>query len=263
MTGLWRHVAGDGPLIVNVPHAGTHVPVAMTYTLTEAGAALPDTDWHVDALYDFAPEMGAQMLVATHARIVVDLNRDPEGVPLYPGADNTELCPTRTFDNRPIWREGAAPGPEEARRRAGVYWRPYHDKLAALIAETKARHGYCILLDGHSIRSRVPRFFEGALPDLNLGTADGRSCNPALQAQAAAALAQSDRFSHVVNGRFKGGYITRHYGRPADRVHALQLETAISAYADEAAPETYDPVRAQPLREALRRLVGALIAARL
>lgn len=250
---------GDSPLVIDVPHAGVHVPDAIALRLSEAGTALPDTDWHVDRLYAFARDVGATLVVATHSRYVVDLNRDPAGVALYPGADNTEICPTRTFANEPIYREGSAPDGAEVAARVRTFFDPYHARLRAEIDRVRARHGLVVLLDGHSIRSRVPRFFEGRLPDLNLGTAMGASCDPALQAIAAAVLAGSEGFTHVVNGRFTGGYVTRHYGAPAGGVHALQLEMAQACYMGEAPPYRYDAARAAACERVLRTLVEALL----
>lgn len=257
---LWNRHAGNTALLIDVPHCGTFVPPEIAAGLTDAGRRVLDTDWHVEKLYDFAPRLGATLLAATHSRYVADLNRDPHGVPLYPGADNTEVCPLRTFHDEPIWQAGRAPDAIEVRRRVETYWRPYHVQLASEVAAIKARHGHCVLLDGHSIFSRVPRFFPGKLPDLNLGTAEGRSCAPALQARAAAVLASAAEFTHVVNGRFKGGYITRHYGHPAEGIHTLQLEMAMSAYLDEARPAHFDRIRADPLVAVLQRLVEALAA---
>jgi N-formylglutamate amidohydrolase len=199
-------------------------------------------------------------MVATHSRIAADLNRDPSGSALYPGADNTELCPTRTFDNDAIYGDGGNPAAQEIAARRAAYFDPYHAVLAAEVERVRALHGYAILLDGHSIRSRVPRFFAGQLPDLNLGTADGASCAPGLQAAAAAVLDGAAGFTHVVNGRFTGGYVTRRYGRPAQQAHALQLEIAQCAYMDEAPPWRWDAPRAAPLAALLLRLVGALTA---
>ena len=173
---LWTLSRGDSPLIVDVPHAGTHVPDAIAFRLGDAARSVPDTDWHVDQLYAFARETGATMLVATHSRYVVDLNRDPAGAALYPGADNTELCPTRTFANEPIYLDGESPSEREIAARRSVFHEPYHATLAAEIERVRTRHGYAILLDAHSIRSKVPRFFDGRLPDLNLGTVRGASC---------------------------------------------------------------------------------------
>jgi len=251
---------GDSPLVVDVPHAGTFVPPAIAARLAPAARAVPDTDWHVEQLYAFAPAAGATLMVATHSRIAVDLNRDPSGAALYPGADNTELCPTRTFDNDAIYGDGDLPGAQEIGARRAAYFDPYHDALAAEVERVRARHGYAILLDGHSIRSRVSRFFAGRLPDLNLGTADGASCAPGLQEAAATVLAGAAGFTHVVNGRFKGGYVTRTYGMPARQVHALQLEIAQCAYMDEAPPWRWDAARAAPLAAVLLRLVAALTA---
>ena len=249
---------GDSPLVVDVPHAGTYVPEAIAARLTPAARAVPDTDWHVEKLFAFARDAGATLLAATHSRYVVDLNRDPSGAALYPGADNTELCPTRTFADEPIYAPGDAPDAAEVAARRAEYFEPYHALLAAEIERVRARHGYAILLDGHSIRSQVPRFFAGRLPDLNLGTADGASCAPAVQQCAALVLAGADGFSSVVNGRFKGGYVTRHYGAPARGVHALQLETAQACYMDEAPPY---PVGRRRARRSSWRCCSGLLAA--
>jgi N-formylglutamate amidohydrolase len=255
---LHRLHRGDSPLVVDVPHAGTHLPPELAARLSAQALAMPDTDWHVDRLYALAPAAGATLLVATHSRIAVDLNRDPTGAALYPGADNTELCPTRTFDNAVIYAAGDVPGDAEVAARRAAWFDPYHATLANEVARVRARHGYVVLLDGHSIRSRVPRFFAGRLPDLNLGTANGASCAPELAVRAETVLAGGG-FSHVVNGRFKGGYVTRHYGRPTDGVHALQLEIAQCAYMDEAPPYPWDAQRAAPLVALLERLVDALL----
>lgn len=255
---LFELIRGDSPLVIDVPHAGTFVPPGIAARLSPSARALPDTDWHVEKLYAFSPAGGATLVVATHSRIVVDLNRDPTGAALYPGADNTELCPTRTFDNAAIYAAGDVPGAAEITARRASYFDPYHAVLAAEIERVRARHGYAVLLDGHSIRSEVPRFFAGRLPDLNLGTADGRSCAADLAHRAERALI-STSFTHVVNGRFKGGYVTRHYGNPGEHVHALQLEMAESAYMDETPPYRWDPARAAPLGKLLERLVDALL----
>ncbi len=254
---------GDTPLIIDVPHSGTCVPLDITARLTPAARAFPDTDWHVEKLFAFARREGATLLVATHSRYVVDLNRDPSGVALYPGADNTELCPVRTFADEPIYDSDTAPDAAEVASRRGAYFDPYHQLLVAEIRRVRARHGYAILLDGHSIRSRVPRFFAGQLPDLNLGTADGASCAPSMQQAAALVLAGATGLSGVVNGRFKGGYVTRHYGAPAQGIHALQLEIAQSCYMDETPPYPWNPARAATLVALLERLVGSLLAVRI
>ena len=251
---------GDSALVIDIPHAGTHVPEAIAAAMNADAHALPDTDWHVEKLYAFAREAGATVMAATHSRYVVDLNRDPGGIALYAGADNTELVPTRTFDNAAIWREGRVPRDDDVASRRRDYFLPYHDALAAEVARVKAGHGHAVLLDAHSIRSQVPRFFDGTLPDLNLGTADGASTDEGLARLAAGVLSSDRGFTTVVNGRFKGGWITRHYGRPPDGVHALQLEIAQSAYMDEQPPWPWDAARAGPLEALLRRLVATLSA---
>ncbi len=258
---LWRIERADSasvPLIVNVPHAGIYLPPAIAQTLTPAGVAVPDTDWHVDRLYEFVPAMGATLMVATHSRIVVDLNRDPSGDALYPGVSNTEICPTATFANAPIYQADLAPDRAAIAARVAQYWQPYHTHLAAEIARIKAQHGYCILLDAHSIIGEAPRFFAGRLPDLNLGTADGKSCAAAFALGAFQVLSRAVGFTAVHNGRFKGGYITRHYGEPQHKVHALQLEMAQRCYMDEAWPHRYDESRAASLKAVLKKLVEAL-----
>jgi len=255
---LYELHRGDAPLVIDVPHCGTYLPHDIAAKLTPAGRAVPDTDWHVDKLYAFARTVGVTLMAATHSRIVVDLNRDPSGAALYAGADNTELCPARTFASEPIYAPGAAPDPAETARRRAAYFDPYHAALAAEVERVRAHHGHVVLLDGHSIRAEVPRFFAGRLPDLNLGTAGGASCAASLQAAATAVLAAPTGFTHVVNGRFTGGWVTRHYGRPADGMHALQLEMAQCAYMDESPPYHWDPARAQSLASVLVRLVDAL-----
>jgi len=255
---LWTLARGDSPLVVDIPHAGTIVPADLATRLTPAARALPDTDWHVDKLHAFAPGAGATVMTATHTRYLVDLNRDPSGAALYAGADNTELCPTRTFADEPIYETEPPDVAEIVARRAG-YFEPYHAQLAAEIERVRSLHGFAVLLDGHSIRSVVPRFFDGRLPDLNLGTADGASCAASIQRIAHGFIGNAPGFTHVVNGRFKGGYVTRHYGRPAQGVHALQLEIAQACYMDELPPYPWQAERAAALVDVLRRLVDALI----
>ncbi len=236
----------------------THVPPAIAARLSGAARLLPDTDWHVEKLYAFARDAGVTLMCATHSRYVVDLNRDPSGTALYAGADNTEVCPSRTFANEPVYADAATVAADEVAARIATYFAPYHHALGVEIERVRARHGHAVILDGHSIKSEVPRFFAGRLPDLNLGTADGASCAPALQLAAASVLSGAKDITHIVNGRFKGGWITRRYGRPAEGVHALQLEVGERCYMDEAPPFPWDAARAAPLSEVLRRLVATL-----
>lgn len=254
MADFYRYEGGSAPLIVSAPHVGTEVPPEMAARLSPKARGLPDTDWHVDRLYGQARAMGATTLFANLSRYVVDLNRDPSGRPLYPGADNTEICPTRTFDDEPIYL-GAPPDAAEIADRIERFWRPYHDRLRAALDETRARHGIVVLIDAHSIRSVLPRFFEGRLPDLNFGSADGASCAPELADRLYAAL-DDPAFSRVRDGRFKGGFITRAYGRPARGVHAAQLELAQSAYMDERPPWAWAPERAAGVEAVVGRMLA-------
>ncbi len=259
MTDLFRHVPGRVPVLVDIPHAGTHLPSGIAGRLTDAARALPDTDWHVDRLYDFAAASGCAVLVATHSRYVVDLNRDPSGRALYPGATNTGVCPTETFAGDALYRPGRAPDAAEIEARIARYWRPYHARLAGILEDMRARFGVAVLFDAHSIRAEVPRLFEGRLPDLNLGTADGRSADRDLEGRILEILESAEGCTSVLNGRFKGGYITRHYGRPADGVHALQLEMAQSVYMEEAPPFRYREDLAARIRPTLERAIAELI----
>jgi N-formylglutamate deformylase len=251
---------GPAPLLVSTPHVGTLIPGEMKPRFTERALAVEDTDWHLESIYAFARELGASQIVPRVSRYVIDLNRPPENTPMYAGANNTELCPTRSFEGLPIHRDGQAPDEAEIARRRDTYWRPYHDALAAELARMRAQHGYALLWDGHSIKSELPWLFEGRLPDLNLGTAGGTSCDPALRAALGRVLEAQSSYTHVTDGRFKGGYITRRYGRPQERVHAVQLEMCFSCYmAQEAPPWTLDAARVAQLQPVLRALLQAML----
>lgn len=250
---LFNYHPGNTPLIVSIPHTGTFVPPEILDRLSEPAKRLPDTDWHVERLYDFARGLGAHVLAATHSRYVVDLNRAPDDSSLYPGRFTTGLCPLTLFDGSPLYT-GNAPDDREIKKRTETYWQPYHDKLQSLIAEAKAKHGRAVVFDAHSIRSEVPTLFSGTLPDLNLGTADGKSCDAKL-AEALLAHAKASPYSAVLNGRFKGGYITRHYGDPANGVDAVQLELAQKNYMSEDYPFAYDEAKAGRLRATLKGLL--------
>lgn len=261
-TALFDLSRGDSPLLISVPHAGTWVPEALAASFTTEAASHPDTDWHVHQLYAFARQEGVSMIVARAGRYLIDLNRDPQGAALYPGADNTELCPTSTFANVPVYRDGAVVASTEIERRRAAYFDPYHAAIASALGAIAERHGYALLLDAHSICAQVPRFFAGRLPDLNLGSVGGKSAAPNVEAAAWRELSHAPGFSAVLNGRFQGGYITRHFGQPARSWHALQLEIAQACYLDESAPRTWDAKRAAPLVAVLQRLVIALLATR-
>jgi N-formylglutamate deformylase len=213
-------------------------------------------------LYAFVHAMGASTLAARFARHVIDLNRPPEDTSLYPGQDVTGLLPLDTFRKQPLYRPGQAPGATEAQERRARYWQPYHEALAAELERLRALHGSVVLWDAHSIASVMPRFFKGRLPDLNLGTADGRACAPALQSAAEGPMRAQSAYTHVSNGRFKGGHITRHYGRPERGIHALQLEMCQCTYMDEDAPFGYRPDRAALVQPLLQRILNAVMNAR-
>lgn len=258
-TDPFTFLPGEAPLLISIPHLGTEIPEAILAGMTPAARVLADTDWHVDRLYDFAPALGISVLGARVSRYVIDLNRDPENQPLYAGANNTELCPTSTFDEEPLYPPGGQPDAAEIARRREAFWRPYHAKLQAELKRLVAKHGVCVLWEGHSIRSVVPRFFEGRLPDLNFGTGNGVTAAPDLVQRLVAVAAGQQDFTHVVNGRFKGGYITRAYGKPESGVHAVQLEKAQIGYMDETPPFAYRPERADKLKAVLRPLIEAAL----
>lgn len=251
---------GSIPLLVSMPHVGTDIPDDIAARLAPSAAARADTDWHLGQLYGFLKEMGASTIAARWSRYVIDLNRPPEDSNLYPGMSTTGLCPVDTFRNEPLYREGDAPDELEVAGRLERYWRPYHSQLRAELDRMLALHGRVVLWDAHSIASVVPRFFEGRLPDLNFGTAQGTSCAPAMEAAVINVARAQDDFSVAVNGRFKGGHITRHYGQPAVNVHAIQLEMCQSTYMDEAPPFTYRPELAAGVQGVLRESLEAALA---
>lgn len=249
---------GTAPLLVSVPHDGTEVPAAIAARLTPEARRVPDTDWHVARLYDFARELGASLLVPRYSRYVIDLNRGEDDVSLYPGQNTTGLCPVVRFSGDPVYLEGQAPSEDEVRARMQTYWHPYHAALRDELARLHAAHGRVVLWEAHSIRGEVPFLFEGRLPDLNLGTAGGTSCSPARKARLEAVLAAQQRYDFVANGRFKGGHITRHYGDPARGIDAVQLEISQRTYMDEDS-YAWDQARAGALQRLLRQLLDDAI----
>ena len=262
MTEPFTFKTGGSPLLVSMPHVGTELPEAVATHMTELAKTVPDTDWHVDRLYDFLDHLDASILAATQSRYVIDLNRAPDDRPLYPGASNTGLCPTTTFDQAPIYLDGREPDAAEIAARKDRVFRPYHARLGRALAAIVERHGYALLWEAHSIRSRVPRFFEGRLPDLNLGSASGASADPELIArlsQVAEIEGAAAGYSHALDGRFKGGYITRSFGDPAQGVHAVQLELSQITYMDEAPPFGFRDDLAAGIRPVLRRLLEAAL----
>lgn len=256
MIDVFNFHEGTSPLLISVPHDGIHVPADVRARMTAAGGAVPDTDWHVAELYDFARELGASMLVANYSRYVVDLNRATTDDALYPGQVATGLCPLQTFSGEEIYTRPGV-NDEEMKQRIATYWQPYHDKLGSTLDALREKHGCALLWDAHSIASVVPRLFDGELPELNIGTDDGRSC-AASATESVVAVAATSPYSYVVNGRFKGGYITRHYGNPESGVHAMQLEIAQRVYLNEATT-VFDARKGSRLRDTLRPMLEAFI----
>lgn len=258
-TSDWLEIKrGQAPLLVSIPHTGIDIPDAFQSGLVSLWRARKDCDWWIETLYDFARELDATVVRTRISRTVIDVNRDPAGVSLYPGQFTTGLCPATTFDNEPLYMDGAAPDATEIARRRVVYFEPYHAALKAEIARLRALHPVIALYDCHSIRSVIPALFEGTLPHFNIGTNEGRSCAPALTDKVAALCAGSG-LSSVVNGRFKGGFITREYGNPDAGVHAVQMELGCRAYINEPLgpvdesnwPTPYDAAYAAPVRAVL------------
>ncbi|WDZ95928.1 N-formylglutamate deformylase [Herbaspirillum sp. WKF16] len=257
---------GSAPLLISIPHMGTFIPPALAAGMTPAASAVADTDWHLDRLYAFAESMGASFIRARASRYVIDLNRPPDDESLYPGQTTTSLCPTETFRGEPLYRPGCEPSAEEVRRRLEQVWQPYHQRLEQELQRLRAAHGCALLWDGHSIASHLPRLFEGKLPDFNIGTNQGQSCSPAIGAAVSCAAQHACEghpagFTWVANGRFKGGYITRRYGRPALGIHAVQMEMCQSLYMDEHAPFGYLPERAHAAVPVVRGMIDAALAA--
>ena len=252
---------GSAPLLVSIPHMGTGIPEALRGAFVPRALAVEDTDWHLDRLYDFASSLGASVLQPVHSRYVIDLNRPPDDQPMYPGASNTELCPTRFFTGDPLYREGLVPSESRRRERLQQYWQPYHHALRGELDRLRRAHGFVLLWDAHSIRSEIPWLFEGRLPDLNIGTAGGQSAHPSVAAAVVQAAARDARYTHVLDGRFQGGYITRHHGRPAEHVHAVQLEMCQCTYMREAPPYDWDAARAAQVQPVLRAMVEAALQA--
>ncbi len=249
---------GSAPLLVSLPHDGTFVPDEIAARLTPQARRVPDTDWHIARLYAFARDLGASVIVPTHSRYVIDLNRGEDDVSLYPGQNTTGLCPTVRFSGEPVHLDGQAPDEDEVRARVEAYWRPYHQALRGELERLHAGHGRVVLWEGHSIRGELPFLFEGRLPDLNLGTANGASAGTALQQRLEAVLSAQTGCDWVHNGRFKGGHITRHYADPARGIEAVQLEISQRTYMDEDS-FTYDEGKAPRVQLVIRNLLQAAL----
>jgi N-formylglutamate deformylase len=250
---------GTTPLIISMPHVGTLIAEDIQRDYQPRALLVEDTDWFLDRLYAFAADLGASLLIPRESRYVIDLNRPSDNTPMYTGSNNTELVPTRFFTGEPLYIEGHEPDGVEVMRRIDEIWQPYHDALANEVQRIKSAHGHAVLFDAHSIKSELPWLFDGTLPNLNLGTVDGHSCAPGLRQALIAAMATQQRFTHVTDGRFKGGHITRHYGQPAQNVHAVQLEMCWRTYMDEGPPATWGERQASEVTPLLRKLIRTMI----
>ncbi|MBP2154839.1 N-formylglutamate deformylase [Erwinia rhapontici] len=254
----YQFSAGTLPLLLSIPHAGTQLTPEVESGLSDAARGLPDTDWHIPQLYDFARAMGVSVLVGNYSRFVIDLNRPPDNQALYTTA-TTGLYPETLFDGSPTFAPGKTPTPAQREGYLQHIWQPYHDKIEQELARIRHQFGYALLFDAHSIASVIPRLFDGKLPDLNLGTNDGASCHPELAQQLAACCDAQSQFSWVLNGRFKGGYITRAYGKPQENQHAVQLELAQCHYMDEQPPFGWREDKASRLQPLLKQLIETLL----
>lgn len=256
MSSTYTLIKGSVPLLISMPHNGQEIPEELAHLMTAQAKAIKDTDWYIDRLYDFAQSMGAYIIKPKYSRYVIDLNREPNGINLYPNENSTELCPTTSFDLSPLYLNNNAPNKDDVAQRIQHYWQPYHQALRDTLVDIKSEFGQVVLLDAHSILSVVPRFFEGQLPDFNFGTNNGQSCNQALISM----IENVDYrpYSTVTNGRFKGGFITREYGNPQDNIHAVQLELSQRTYLHETLFE-YDEKLATEVKKRLHSLVQCLI----
>lgn len=248
---------GNSPLLISIPHLGTEIPEELRHGYSAEALHLSDTDWHLDRLYNFATQLGATVIRPRYSRYVIDLNRPATGESLYPGMVTTTLCPLETFRGEALYKPGMEPDEVEIARRVAIYWRPYHDALKSELARLRAAHGNVLLWEAHSIASLLPRLFDGKLPDFNFGTSDGDSCGEAVIAGALGVIRDRD-VSWVLNGRFKGGFITRKYGSPQDGVHAIQLELCQCTYMEELAPFVW---RADLAAKVAPLIEGSIVAA--
>ncbi len=259
MSEIYNLVRGGSPLLVSMPHSGESLG-PFGSKMTPAAHKLTDTDWHLPELYSFLADMDVTVLATKYSRYVIDLNRDPSGKSLYPGQNVTELCPTTTFGEEAIYLEGGKPDDDECADRVQKYWTPYHNAIEAELNRIKAKHGYALLWDAHSIASRVPRFFEGQLPDFNLGTNSGESCAESLGESLLKSAQHYKNYTAVLNGRFKGGFITRQYGNPSKNIHAVQLELSQITYMDENYPFAYRPEYARQVRGPIKAMIETMLA---
>ncbi len=248
---------GTTPLLISVPHAGTQVPASLAKSFTATARGLPDTDWLVDELYQFADDSGVGMIRANYSRYLVDLNRPPDDTSLY-DSKTTGLFPRTDFFGGDIYDAEHRPDENECAERFNRYWQPYHYQLQGELNRLHQQYGHAVLLDAHSIAAEVPMLFPGTLPDFNLGSNNEESAASDLIRIATGCLDKHPVYSAVLDGRFKGGYITRHYGSPADNVHALQLELSMATYLGRGPGKTIDVDKYRQLQPVLQQLVESL-----
>ncbi len=257
---LFNFKSGNLPLLVSMPHSGTFVPDNIKCHMTEEALKLPDTDWHIPNVYQFLEPMDVSVIQANYSRYVVDLNRPSDNASLYPGQDVPGICALDTFDKKAIYQNSYQLSQDEIHQRIEAYWRPYHDKLRLTLDNLVEKHGYALLWDAHSIKSHVPRFFENQLPDLNLGTADNKSCHPDLGQQLIQQASKAEQYTSILNGRFKGGYITRHYGVPSKSTYAVQLELSQATYMNEDYPFEYNQEKAKKIAPVIQNLIKTYLS---
>jgi N-formylglutamate deformylase len=256
MSQIYELILGSNPVLISMPHDGYQIPESIARYMTQEGRSSRDTDWYVSRLYQFAQHLGCYMIRPFYSRYVIDLNRPVDDAPLYPGMDTTGLIPLDSFRKKPLYLPNQEPDAAERQARIKAYWQPYHQALSDTLAEIRSKFGVAVLFDAHSIASEVPRFFEGRLPDLNFGNNDGQSCERSLLT--AIASVPTSEFSTVFNGRFKGGYITRHYGKPEQNIHAVQLELSWRTYLDESEIQ-WNEHKAKRIQPILEAVIGKVI----
>ena len=259
MADIFEYRKGDGPILISFPHDGTGFPVHIKHRLNRHGMENADCDWHIYELYKNILDKNTSFIRPAFSRYVVDLNRSPDGELLYPGRLETGICPLTTFNGLPIYLPGEKPDESEIRSRIRTYWQPCHDHIQAELNRIRDRHGYAILWDAHSIRGEVPELFDGVLPDLNFGTAGGRSCGEAVIGPLVEYAGNVPGYSVVLNGRFKGGYVTRRYGDPENGIHAIQLEINQNNYLEDSENPSIDHKKTQRLSRLLRSLLQLLV----